>query len=304
MTIDIPDIVDSEKFRLYGRDNIIAMCIDSLRSVPDWKSPLEQDIIHGKHLELAWRVDATLDWIWLEDDIHGKYRDSGVLCGLPFRKVRITSLFKICTAYNQTTQGQQPPVLEIRLALHYPSHLHLKNGKRLDEPPAIEGYVERIRPNTQSRQQLYLVTHDGYLFTLLPNNAYTPAPPGTVLGLNDLDEYANSLRHSEVVRGTNQLMHAMGVCDLRAIVAVRRAFQANPSYKHNERDVPANDDTTWLNIWAESDGRIAEDHQDEGGEEALTKANDKVKLRVKRSFELLLTNGRVVRLEVRGAIIY
>lgn len=97
-------------------------------------------------------------------------------------------------------------------------------------------------------------------------------------------------------------MHATGVCDLRAIVAVRRAFQANPPYKHKEREVPTNDEAAWFAIWAEADGRTADDHEDEGGEEPLAKVGDKVRLRLRRSFELLLANGRVVRLEVRGFV--
>jgi hypothetical protein len=59
------------------------------------------------------------------------------------------------------------------------------------------------------------------------------------------------------------------------------------------------DDNDWVGIWAETQPeRTDSDDEDVGGDEALTKTDDKPKFRMKRSFELLLKSGHVIRFEV------
>lgn len=186
--------------------------------------------------------------------------------------------------------------MEIRLAEHYPAYLHLKNGSRLMEPPAIEGYLERIKPNTQVKQQVYISTHDGNILTLSPARAHPPSPPGlTPLGAES-DGHAKTLRQTEVRRGARQLMDAIGVSDLRSILVIRRAFHITPEHSHHEQD-RAQDDL-WFGIWSQPEERTQSDDKDEGGEEGLAKSGDKLGLRMKRAFELLLDTGRVIRFEV------
>ncbi|KNZ80953.1 Meiotically up-regulated gene 56 protein [Termitomyces sp. J132] len=252
--IDIPPGEYERLYRIFNRENILALCMDSLSSVPDWKHLIERELHQGKTLQLVWRQDTDLDWVWLDDDVYGQERRWAVLCGLALK------------------QSFRPPVLEIRLADHYPTHIHLKNGTRLHEPPAIEGYVERIRSNSQMRQSLYLSTHDGNLFVMTPNHAYPPSPPGLATNIGDIEAYAETLRKSEIHRGASQVMHAIGVLDLRDILVIRRASQE----------------------------RTVADNEDEGGEEGLSKAEDKIHMHTRRSFELLLTTGHVVRFETHS----
>jgi hypothetical protein len=44
--------------------------------------------------------------------------------------------------------------------------------------------------------------------------------------------------------------------------------------------------------------RTESDNEDEGGDQGLTETADKPKLRMQRSFELLLKTGQIVRFEV------
>ncbi|KAF9565683.1 hypothetical protein CPC08DRAFT_629344 [Agrocybe pediades] len=279
VTIDVPENAELDSTALYDlfkRENVIKMCMELLPAVPDWQHLVETEIKKGKSLQLAWRLKANLDWVWLETDVEDKERDWAVLCGLAFR------------------QSSRPPVLEIRLADHAPDHILLKDGKRLEEPPALEGYLDRIKPNTQSRNQTYLSTHNGNLFILNPLYAFPPMPPG----LAPVSEaYANpqSLRQAEIRRGSNQIMTATGVCDLRTIIAVRRASHPTSAHIHSERE--SNDDATWARTWQTPEERIAEDEEDEGGEVGLNKSSDRSRTRVRRSFELLLKTGHVVRFE-------
>jgi hypothetical protein len=113
-----------------------------------------------------------------------------------------------------------------------------------------------------------------------------------------------TLRQTEVKRGIHQVMHATGVCDLRSIMAVRRAFHMVPQHSHSAEDVSGgqqnphtqDDDDEWLGTFAVE--RTDSDNEDEGGDQELTKTADKPKLRIQRSFELLLKTGQIVRFEV------
>ncbi|RDB17902.1 Meiotically up-regulated gene 56 protein [Hypsizygus marmoreus] len=278
--IDIPTTDDQGIYEVCSRENIIALCKKSLRSVGDWNNLIEREVMKGKVLELAWRVDTNLDWIWREDDVDGESRPWAVLCGLALK------------------QASQPAVLEIHLAEHYPTHIHLRNGSRLHAPPAVEGYLERIRPNTQAKQGIYLTTHDGNLFLLAPGRAHPPSPPGLAPDSPDIESFAQALRKSEAQRGALQIMDAVGVGDLRSVLLIRRAFHVAAQPVHNERK--SDDDDIFFSIWSQPEQRTQSDEEDEGGQEALTKSEDKPLLRMRRSFELLLTTGHVIRFEAHS----
>lgn len=187
-------------------------------------------------------------------------------------------------------------MLEIRVAQHAPTHTRLKNGRRFDEPPAIEGYLYRIKPNSQTRQPLYLTTHNGNLFILNSHAAFPPMPPG-LASVTDQSLDSRALRQAEIRRGINQIMTATGMCDLRTILAVRRAFQAVPTHMHDVKEAPAADMSSF-GTWENSEQRIVDDEQDEGGDLGLSKSADRTRLKMRRSFELLLNTGHVVRFEV------
>ncbi|KAF8225870.1 hypothetical protein L208DRAFT_1503595 [Tricholoma matsutake] len=274
--IDVPNAADDRIYKVFSRDNIIRLCMDSLRSVPDWKSVVERQMANGQTLQLAWRADTNLDWIWLQHDTYGDPRHWAVLCGL---------------ALKQTTR---PPLLEIRIAEHYRAHIHLKNGSRLHEPPSIEGYLQRVRPNSSTTQNVYIATHDGNLFVLAPHRAHPPSPPGFASSTGD----AESLRQSQTQRGTIQVMEATGVNDLRTILTIRRAFHLVPGATHNEKKPQVDD--IWFSIWCQPEQRTPDDERDIGGEEGLTTSDDKPHLRMHRSFELLLDTGRVIRFEAHS----
>jgi len=283
---------------MFNRENVIGLCMKSLQSVGDWKDLIERQMVEGKMLELAWRVDTNLDWIWLEHDVYGKPRPWAVLCGLALKQVRPFAL--VCCFRHSLSilyyQSSRPAYLEIRLADHFPAYLHLKDGSRLHEPPAIEGYLDRIKSNTQTKQQIYLATHDGNIFSLYPTRAHPPLPPGLGPAVADSDTYAETLRQTEVQRGAMQLIDAMGVSDIRTILLVRRAFHVAPQHFHKEADRKADED--FVDTWTQKEEISQSDNEDEGGEEGMNKSVDKPQLKMKRAFELLLMTGHVIRFEV------
>lgn len=147
---------------------------------------------------------------------------------------------------------------------------------------------------------MYLATHNGSLFSISPAHAHPPSPlglDGKFSGFSDLGELAESIKQSEIERGAEQVQHAYGVSDFTNIVAVRRAFQHVPEHRHQERQRTPTDDE-WMNVWSVVNERTESDGEDEGGDEGLSQATDKTQMRMRRSFELLMDSGTVVRFEV------
>lgn len=154
------------------------------------------------------------------------------------------------------------------------------------EPPAIEGYLDRVKQ--QGRQRVYLVTHDGNLFSLSPTDANPPLPPSAHLsrlisGLKPgVEEYSQTLFENEVWRGAEQIRTAHGTLDLRSIRSVRRAYG------------PLSQDD------GEHVAHDAVDARDEGGHHGHAQAHDRVQLHLRRAFDIALASGLVIRFEVRG----
>ena len=114
-------------------------------------------------------------------------------------------------------------------------------------------------------------------------------------------------------------MRATGVTDLRSIIMVRRAFQVLPpvtesnfmgqggdfrdgfggrSSGHENGDGTFKRDPEDTAEFWESPERTEMDDKDPGGPEILAKSTDKGSLIMRRSFELVLSTGRVIRFEV------
>ncbi|KAG8696385.1 hypothetical protein FRC09_008543, partial [Ceratobasidium sp. 395] len=290
--VDIPDLsrwAPNDSWKRFTRSYLIEACGRSLRGLPDWDTMMESPAFRGAKLQLAWRKESKLDWVWLEMDEQGKEIDWQVLYGLALRQPRL------------------PSQLEIRLGLHAPTHVALTDGstlgkQTLKEPPAIEGYLHRIKPKTLVKTNVYIVSHDGYLFTLRYADAEPPMLPA--LYQAPLDASGCKLaRERELRRGRSMILDADGYIDLRSILAVRRAVELNPSV--GPIDIGATRANPLPNDAAEEDGNNCQwvdqadqsDEEDEGGEDFLSKSEDKMRLKMKRSFELVMRSGRVVRFE-------
>ncbi|THH16545.1 hypothetical protein EW146_g4095 [Bondarzewia mesenterica] len=281
-------ITDSEDdgLTVFGRDNLIELCVKTLNTMQDWEMVMRRRLEQGAQLQLAWRMDTKLDWVRWQDDVDGKRREWAVIAGFALR------------------QAGKAAHLEIRMGEHLPSRLHLKDGTQLEEPPGIEGYVDRIKPTTQARQSLYLTTHDGLLFSLPPPRAYPPRLPGSLPQppSSGEDSYA-SMRDEEVRRGAQQVFEARGVTDLRNILMVRRAFQVVPHVQENidgrpRRQGGHSEDEYEQELTAQVELGEGEE-EDVGGQEGLGKLGpDRARGRMRRCFELVMRTGRVVRFEV------
>jgi len=89
--IDVPIAENDQIYKVFSRDNVIRLCMDSLRSVPDWKNVIERQMAKGQTLQLAWRADTNIDWIWLQHDAYRDPRRWAVLCGLALNQRNLLS---------------------------------------------------------------------------------------------------------------------------------------------------------------------------------------------------------------------
>ena len=179
--------------------------------------------------------------------------------------------------------------------------MYTRDGTRIDEPPGVEGYLDMIKPNSQARQQVYLATHDGNLFYLSPSYAYPPSPPGLHSSREHPTAGGPTLHQLEVQRGVMQILNSFGINDLREILVVRRAFQNIPQATHQE-PLPKTDEAL-EQMWTQSGPELSRsDDEDQGGDEAITRTGNRPYLRMRRSFELLLRTGRIIRFEVRFSL--
>ncbi|KAI6122485.1 hypothetical protein EDD16DRAFT_1705067 [Pisolithus croceorrhizus] len=221
LRIDVPlgDAANiDEAYRVFSVKNIVETVLQSAtsaRGVPgivflDWNH-IRQDLQSGKRLALVWRLEDQLEWIWQPTDVEGNDRRWLVLCGLSLK------------------QGRKAPHLEIRTVDHRREFVRLPGGTKMEEPPGVEGYLDRIKTQGQ-RQRVYVSTHDGSLFALSPNDASPPVPPSTHLshmvdGLTDVNQYGEVIFRNEIERGVTQIRSAYGVTDLWNIVSVRAVLR-------------------------------------------------------------------------------
>ncbi|KAJ1025908.1 hypothetical protein NDA16_002534 [Ustilago loliicola] len=145
-----------EGFKLINRDNIIAMIWKLFCGIPQWHDLMELSRQRGLRLELAWRRGTELDWVINERTVENEPRHWAVLSGALLRDYK------------------HPSILELRAAVHYPTSVLVAPGQYMQEPPAVEGYLWRLRPVSGKLTRLYFTTYDGHLYVCRASRAFVP----------------------------------------------------------------------------------------------------------------------------------
>lgn len=136
--------------------SIIERCVEMLEEVPEYKGLVADWIAHNR-VGLAWKRYDRLEWI------HGHAE----------RKM-----------YGTMAMSRSHE-LELRPKQHYPTTARSKKGHKLEEPPAVEGFLIRLTSQKGHHQRmgrlffkrLYFSTHDHYLVFSKPGQAIPPPPP-------------------------------------------------------------------------------------------------------------------------------
>lgn len=281
--------------------SIVARCIDMLKESPDWDDVLKAWAQHGR-VGLAWKRYDRLEWV------HGAVE----------RKM-----------YG-TIAMQKSHDLELRPKLHYPDTA-TPRGKQepIKEPTPVEGFLVRLTSQKgQDRRlgkmlfkRLYFATQDHFLLFLRPVHARPPPPPkmrsqangdvpttqqitkavpltydvdpypldnGRVTWLNSaaippqeaakLDKDAST----EAQRNVDMLLASDGFIDLCDVVRVRKMHKGATPADENLDDGPD------VDFDIENRDSRPDERTDDG---ATTEVDED------RTFELLMKNGLVVRLQ-------
>lgn len=136
--------------------SLLTRSMKMLDGINEWESIINYWKSHER-MGLAWRRYDRLEWV------HG--------------------------ANEQRMDGsiamQKTHELELRPKTHYPTESVLPNGKRLEEPPPVEGFLIRLtsskgRQNRLGRsfsKRMYFAAFDQFLCFCKPSMALPPAPP-------------------------------------------------------------------------------------------------------------------------------
>lgn len=276
---------------------IVSQCLEMLEGNPEWTS-----IVHQWHENfrpgLAWKRYDRLEWI------HG---------------VNEQKMYG-------TMAMQHSYELELRPKVHYPQHATGKKGKHHEEPPPVEGFLIRMtsqkgvhkRIGKTFFKRLYYSTHDNFLAFSRPAAATPPHPPRlqTISG-------SNIPSSNEIIQNT-PIMYDIDPFDVdesepRQIKWLDTEFQdrierrdreAYEEARRNHANLSASDG--YINMmrikkvrpmrWGSdsaddaldsgSDADFHEDIVDSSHHDGTT-----TKIDNDRTFELILENGLVVRLQ-------
>jgi hypothetical protein len=82
------DLMDHKTaIRMFSRSNIIALCIKSMKPIPGWSNFIDHERKKGRTLQLAWRSETHVDWVWEDQTSEVGQREWTVLFGLALKGV-------------------------------------------------------------------------------------------------------------------------------------------------------------------------------------------------------------------------
>lgn len=277
---------------------LIQRCMDQLHEAPEWADVLDT-WMKDHRVGLAWKRYDRLEWI------HGANE----------RKM-----------YGSIAMLKSHD-LELRTKMHYPTTaITRKKHKTLTEPVPVEGFLIRLTGQTgrarrlglMYHKQLYFASHDQYLVFSRPTKATPPPPPRLPVSSNAAVPTSQAIKENvpaswavnpfelkdnhvawllegqsgttetrrlhdedaadEACRKEQNLLNCDGYVDLADVVKVRKArLGASPVDEELEEG---------------SDVGFDEDIDESTREDGATKELD-----LDRSFELVMRNGLIIRLQ-------
>lgn len=284
-------IIEAEK-AVVG--TIIQRCMKMLETSPEWADVL-QAWLKNERMGLAWKRYDRLEWV------HG--------------------------ANEQRMYGtmamQKSHDLELLPKHHYPTHTKPKNEEPLEEPAPVEGFLIRLTSQRGRMQRfgkmyfkrLYFITHNQFLCYCRPAKAAPPPPPQMPLSQNTKIPSASQIvdkvplifavnpypvkegqiewlkngnsattrkrdqeAYKEAERTVNSMLQAEGYINLTHVVRIQHAHRGNSPADASVAEGP--------------DVDFHQDVSDTRRDDGKTDQFDD-----KRTFELVLKNGLMVRLQ-------
>lgn len=206
--------------------------------------------------------------------------------------------------------------LELRLGTHGPTTVRIPANLagplcKLSEPPAIEGYVSRVKPNGTG-EKIYLSTHDGHLFLCRPSDCCPPPPPFSKDHV-DLKGKFSPKKNSEDRRPSVTFWDTLIGIGKSGNDEAHLVPSSDEEYFGVLEELEAEEKTRCLKQIRSSRGYIdltgivtlevlecADDYEvpDIGGEAGLQVSTNRDLTKKRRTLVLTLKNGRVIMFEV------
>jgi len=209
---------------LVAKEEMLQTVQQLLSKRQDWAELLQ--MLHDTELNLAfaWRKGQVIEWLTLERSVDGLRRVWDLYTGAVMR---------------QTVQAVHQ--LEIAPEVHYPTYAEISHNVYSIEPPAIEGYISRLRQrNELKREKMYISTHAGFLILCKVQRAHPPAYPNlqrwTEKGRNVQGEAMKALMIEEEERIRNQLARCKGLLRLRDIEKIELCACNQASQQNGDTD--------------------------------------------------------------------
>ena len=172
--------IEGEGFKLLTTRNIVKIIASLMERNPRWLTLMAEALRTNVPLEAAWKVAGRLEWA--NRSINSEHLvaqiDNPVVDGVLFESVSCLSLplAACCEAElpNFVTQCRDKPRFEIRPAEHPTGKVRLPSGGSMDEPPAIEGYLWRVKAVSGALTRIYVTSQDGHIFICRSNRGQAP----------------------------------------------------------------------------------------------------------------------------------
>ena len=272
--------------------SIIKHCVQMLQDSPEWGDVIDAWLRNGK-MGLAWKRYDRLEWVYgaNEQKMYG------------------------------SLAMQKSHDLELRPKQHYPTSV--KDQEILEEPPPIEGFLIRLTTQKGRSQRfgkmffkrLYFTTHNHYLCYCRPAKAMPPPPPTLAL-----DERRNIPSATQIVEHT-PLIYAVNPFPLKDSAVEWLQHKADgPKHRHDHEAFQESERK--VNTMLQAEGYInlihvarvrhvkrgatpVDQNIDSGSDVDFHQEVDDTRredgkadtLDDDRTFELVLKNGLVVRLQ-------
>lgn len=181
-----------------------------IQAVPQWDGLVKDMQSRGLEPVLAWRSGSTYNWVNYATTPQGAPRYWDALAGALLTSARLA------------------PELQMVLNNHYPTEVMHPRGCALREPPAVEGFVGRLRSISGMATRTYLSTHDAGLYLMREANSFAPDP---YMGLpissvegetrqERIRTYVSRFAAYEIHRELRQIRQSDGFLLLRDVCAI------------------------------------------------------------------------------------
>lgn len=275
-------------------NTIIQRCMKMLEDSPQWKSVFDAWLKDEK-MGLAWKRYDRLEWIYgaNEQRMYG------------------------------TIAMQKSYDLELRPKHHYPTTIKSEDGASKEEPPPVEGFLIRLtsqkgrfkRLGKMFYKRLYFSTHNQFLCYCRPAKAMPPPPPRlTLAGDSRIPSARHIINHTPLVYAIDPYPTSQGQInwlnhgnvstrqkhDQEAYIEAERQFNTllladgyiNLSHVKQIQNVERGSSPADVNLDQGPDVDFHEPVSDTPRDDGKTGQFED-----DRTFELVLKNGLVIRLQ-------